>query len=295
MARVKVASFNLWGIDGKCVDGAVDGALSQVGPQAQDVVAVGFQEVWFQRQLAPIIKGWVGPGATTRAFSGVTCHHLTTPPGSRWRCLVPEVGSAGIPGKLLELGSGLATCVRGPVRDAFFTPFRGGYIPDRFAHKGLLAVLFTPPGLSPRAVVNTHFHDYSNDAYGGARSTNIEQLAETVRWIEEHWRVPCTLIGDFNIDARRCYMDPEHCIDRNLYRRLLTVRKSRNQFWFDVNVHFNKQQPVPTQANGTGAIDMHLLASADGKSEFEFVACAFGTAGNYLSDHKLVCSSWGEV
>lgn len=293
MPKVQLASFNLWGIDGKDVGGAVANALQKVGPQISEVIAVGFQEVWFKRQLVPILQGWIGDDPSPTDYTDVECHS-EGPDGGSWKCLVPKAGSAGIPGRTLELGSGLALCVRGTVHDAFFTRFRGGYVPDRFAHKGLLAVCFTPPGLSRRALVNTHFHDYSNDEYGGARRTNIEQVAETVRWIDEHWRVPCTLVGDFNIDARGSYLDPEPTIDRTLYRNLLTVRKSKGRFWYDVNAQVHQRSPISTQANGRHAIDLHLLSNTEGKSDFAFVGYVFEREGGLLSDHKLVCSSWSE-
>lgn len=175
MAEVSIASFNVWGIDGKDVKPAIDCALTKAGPSLPTIVAIGFQDVWFEHQLAHVLSGWVaGGGTTTTQFVGLDCRSSAGAPG--WKCLVPNVGSAGIPGvKSLELGSGLALCVRGSIRDAFFSKFTGGYTPDSFAKKRMIAVHFAPPGLAPRAIICTHFHDFCNDKFGVARRNNLQQ------------------------------------------------------------------------------------------------------------------------
>ena len=251
--------------------------------------------MWFQHQLAHVLKGWVaGGGTTTKGFIDLECHSSVSAPG--WKCLVPSVGSAGIPGiRSLELGSGLALCVRGSIRGAFFTKFRGGYTPDSFAKKGMIAVHFAPPGLSPRAMICTHFHDFSNDKFGGARRNNLEQLASVVKWIDLNWRVPVAIVGDFNIDSRDAYLNKHPTIDHSLYKALVSTAKPSGAFWCDMNAQLGAFKPVPTQSDANGAIDMHLLSSRAGMSKLAFERFRFADhRGVAYSDHQMLRSSWSE-
>jgi Endonuclease/Exonuclease/phosphatase family len=293
MAIVKIASFNIWGIDGKDVTDAVEAARGEVGPSSSDVIAIGFQEVWFQHQLDPILTRWVGGGDLESQYVNLTCRYSASSPG--WKCLVPTVGSAGIPGlRELELGSGLALCVRGSIRDAFFSQFRGGYTPDSFAKKGMIAVNVVPPGLPARAIVSTHFHDLSNDAYGGARQNHLEQLSSVVNWINANWRVSTVVIGDFNIDSRAAYLDPQPTVEKVLYNKLVSTAMSGGSFWYDVNANANAFEPLPTQSDAAGAIDIHLLSDSAGKSNIQFDRFRFESNGVAFSDHQMVRSSWSE-
>jgi hypothetical protein len=180
------------------------------------------------------------------------------------------------------------------LRDAFFTPFRGGYVPDSFAKKGMIAAHVVPPGLSARAIVNTHFHDFSNDEYGGARQNHIEQLASVVNWINANWRVPIMLIGDFNIDSRSVYLAPQPTVETVLYNKLVSIGKSGGNFWYDVNANVNGFQPIPTQSDAEGAIDLHLLWDDAGRSDVRFDRFRFEAGGPAFSDHRLVVSTWSE-
>lgn len=295
MGRSRIASFNIWGIDGKDVTNAVDAAVAEVGPSTAGIVAVGFQEVWFRHQLRPILERWVGSGDEVSRYVGLECRYSARVPG--WKCLVPTVGSAGIPGlRELELGSGLALCVRGAIRDAFFVKFRGGYVPDAFAHKGMIAAYVAPAGLPPCAIVNTHFHDISNDTYGGARQNHLEQLASVVKYIEVYWRVPTIIVGDFNIDARAAYSAGDPTVERVLYNRLVTTRKPAGSFWFDVNARCNDLKPLPTQSDADGAIDIHLMADGTVEKDFQFERFRFASDdGAAFSDHQLLVTSWSSA
>jgi len=182
------------------------------------------------------------------------------------------------------------------VRDAFFVRFRGGYVPDSFAKKGMLAARVIPPGRGARAIVNTHFHDFSNDAFGGARRNHLEQLASTLKWIQTNWRVPIVLIGDFNIDSRAAYTTTQPTIETVLYRKLASIAKRAGAWWHDVNAHANQFKPVPTQASQNGAIDLHLLSDAANKAglRFDSLVVAQQTKPPF-SDHRLTVSSWSEA
>jgi endonuclease/exonuclease/phosphatase family metal-dependent hydrolase len=196
------------------------------------------------------------------------------------------VPAAGIPGiKQLELSSGLALCVRGTVKDAFFTRFRGGYSPDRFSNKGVLAALLDSGETRPYAILTTHFHDYSNDAFGGARRNNLQALASVVRWIDENWAVPIVVTGDFNIDARQAH-EQEPSIETVLYKELVILRKPPGHWWLDVNATVNAPMPKRTQREGERAIDYILLSEPKLASQLSFDCASCG------SDHQLVTSSW---
>ena len=295
MGRTRVASFNVWGIDGKDVTNAVDAAVAQVGPATPGILAVGFQEVWFRHQLAPILQRWVGLAENVSRYVDLECRYSDRVPG--WKCLVPTAGSAGIPGlRELELGSGLALLVKGSIRDAFFVKFRGGYVPDSFAHKGMIAAYVAPNGLPPRAIVNTHFHDISNDKYGGARQNHLEQLASVVKYIDIYWRVPTIIVGDFNIDSRAAYRDGNPTVERVLYNRLVTTGKPAGTFWFDVNAQCNGFKPVPTQSDVDGAIDIHLVSDGRPERNFQFERFRFAASGGpVFSDHRLIVTSWSDA
>jgi endonuclease/exonuclease/phosphatase family metal-dependent hydrolase len=133
--------------------------------------------------------------------------------------------------------------------------------------------------------LTTHFHDYSNDGFGGARRNNIQALASVVRWIDQFWRLPILLVGDFNIDGRLAHQ-VEPSVETVLYRELLQFRKAPGRFWFDVNANVNRPMPRTTQNGGSRAIDHVLLSSAAGTSAHAFDAIPAG------SDHCLIRASW---
>ena len=294
MGRSRVASFNVWGIDGKDVTNAVEAAVAEVGPSTAGIVAIGFQEVWFHHQLRPILQRWVGLADNVSRYVGLECRYSDRVPG--WKCLVPIAGSAGIPGlRELELGSGLALCVKGSIRDAFFVRFRGGYVPDSFAHKGMIAAYVAPTGLPPCAIVNTHFHDISNDTYGGARQNHLEQLASVVKYIDVYWRVPTIIVGDFNIDSRAAYRQGNPTVERVLYNRLVSLGKPAGTFWFDVNARCNGLTPLPTQSDADGAIDIHLVPDGQPKKNYQFERFRFANGGPAFSDHQLIVTSWSDA
>ena len=294
MGRVRVASFNVWGIDAKDVTQAVDGAVGQVGPSQPGIVGIGFQEVWFRHQLRPILERWVGGGDTVSRYVDLECRYSARVPG--WKCLVPTAGSAGIPGiRELELGSGLVLCVKGAIKDAFFVRFRGGYVPDSFAHKGIIAAYVAPPDSRPRAIVNTHFHDFSNDDYGGARQNHLEQLASVIKYIDVYWRVPTIVVGDFNIDSRIAYRAGDPTVERVLYSRLVSIGKPVGSSWFDVNARCNALVPLPTQSDADGAIDIHLVSDGKPEDGLAFDRFRFDSGGVAFSDHQMVTTSWSET
>jgi hypothetical protein len=281
--RVSIASFNVFGIDeGNDVPGFLDLALRHVSPSDASLLGLAFQEVWFRSQLAAVCDRLLSGRRETLRFTRVTCHRSA---GSPYRCLVPDVPAVGVSGiRRLELSSGLVLGVKGTVKDAFFTRFRGGFSPDSFANKGILSAL-VQTAAGKYALLDTHFHDYSNDAFGGARRNNVQALASVVRWIDAHWRAPIVLVGDFNIDARAAHQ-VSPTVEGVLYRELVTVRKAPGAFWFDVNARVNAPMPVVTQNGGPCAIDHHLLSQAAGTSAHTFRTFVAG------SDHQLTVSSW---
>jgi hypothetical protein len=246
------------------------------------LLGIGFQEVWFRSQLGALLDRLLSGRRETRHFTRVSSHQSTDSP---YKCLVPDLPMAGVPGiRRLELSSGLVLCVKGSVRDAFFTRFRGGFVPDSFSRKGILSALIRSP-LGSFALLTTHFHDFSNDSLGSARRNNIQTLASVVRWIDDHWRVPVVLVGDFNIDARLAHqIEPN--VDTVLYRELICVRKAPGNFWFDINARVNAPNPVGTQNVGSHAIDHHLLSESVSTSGHQFQTFVAG------SDHRLIKSSW---
>jgi hypothetical protein len=283
IVRISVSSFNVFGVEeSHDVPGFLDLAFAHLPPGSADLLGIGFQEVWFQSQLSALLDRLLAGRRETSAFTRVTAHRAAD---SSYKCLVPDLPAAGIPGiRRLELSSGLVLCVKGTVRDAFFTRFRGGFTPDSFSNKGVLSALVRSD-LGTYALLTTHFHDYSNDALGGARRNNIQALASVVRWIDDNWRVPIVLVGDFNIDARRAHLT-QPSVETVLYRQLITVRKAAGAFWFDVNARVNAPTPIITQNGGSHAIDHHLLSQSASTSNHRFETFVAG------SDHQLIKSSW---
>lgn len=281
--RISIASFNVFGIDeAHDVASFLDLGFGHVPAASPELLGIGFQEVWFRSQLSALLDRLLRGRRETGSFTRVTAHRSAE---SQYRCLVPHLPAVGIAGiRTLELSSGLVLCVRGTVRDAFFTRFRGGFSPDSFSNKGVLSALVHGVG-GRYALLNTHFHDYSNDRLGGARRNNIQALASVVRWIDDNWRVPIVLIGDFNIDARLAHrVEPN--VETVLYRSLITVRKAPGSFWLDVNARAHTPMPIVTQNGGARAIDHHLLSHGAGTSGHRFDAFVAG------SDHLLTKSTW---
>lgn len=287
MKTIRIASFNVWGVDiAHDVPGFLDQALEHAGPTVPNLIAVGFQEVWQTSQFYAVLDRWAGAERRLLSLSQVHMYYSRKSP--QWKCLLPKLPKAGVPGIMeLELSSGLMLCVKGTVKDTFFTKFRGGYTPDSAANKGILAALVAPENLAPHAILTTHFHDYSNDPLGGARRNNIETLANVVHWIDDNWHAPIIVVGDFNIDSISAHA-VEPSVDTMLYRALLTVRKSGGAWWFDVNARANAPRPVNTmnRTSNLKAIDLHLLSSGEGTSFHTFEPFPCG------SDHQLVRSSW---
>lgn len=281
--RVSVASFNVFGIDeAHDVPRFLDLGFGHLPAASPDLLGIGFQEVWFKSQLSALLERLLRGRRETSAFTRVTAHRSAESP---YKCLVPQLSAVGIPGiRNLELSSGLVLCVKGTVRDAFFTRFRGGFSPDVFSNKGVLSALVHGP-LGTYALLNTHFHDYSNDGLGGARRNNVQALASVVRWIDDNWRVPIVLVGDFNIDARLAHQ-VEPNVETMLYRSLITVRKAPGSFWFDMNARSHAPTPLVTQNGGTRAIDHHLLSTSARTSAHRFETFVAG------SDHRLTKSTW---
>jgi hypothetical protein len=281
--RVSVASFNVFGIDeAHDVPRFLDLGFSHLPAASSELLGVGFQEVWFRSQLAALLDRLLSGQRQTTSFTRVTAHRSASSP---YRCLIPNLPSVGIPGiRTLELSSGLVLAVKGTVKDAFFTRFRGGFSPDAFSNKGVLSALVQGP-LGTYALLDTHFHDYSNDAQGGARRNNLQALASVVRWIDENWRVPIVLVGDFNIDSRAAHQVAPS-VETVLYRELISVRKAPGAFWFDINARAHAPMPVETQNGGGRAIDHHLLSQSAGTSQHTFQTFAAG------SDHRLALSQW---
>jgi len=280
---IRFASFNVFGIGGRDVTQAVDAAAVALPPTDPAVSAVAFQEVWHRAQLTLIVDRWVGAGSLITTRTNVDIHRA---PNGAWRCLVPVVPPVNPPvGPELPLSSGLALCVRGPVDDSFFSPFRGGEVPDRFANKGVLAALVRTPGQPRRAVVATHFHDYSNDAWGRARNNNLDVLSSSVSWIKKNWKVPIVLLGDFNINSKAAYAHAHDAYHR-LYSRLVRLTMARDAAWWDVNARFTALQPMATHGNGK-AIDHHL-GSDPGVAAVPMFQALPGAG----SDHLLTISQW---
>lgn len=292
---VKFGAFNVFGIGGRNVAASIAEAAKALLPDDPSLSAISFEEVWHRDQLTHIVNTWVGANAAITTRTNVDIYRA---PNGAWRCLVPLVPPVKpLVGPELPLSSGLALCVRGPVKDSFFSPYRGGEVPDRFANKGVLAALVETPGQPRRAIVGTHLHDYSNDAWGRARNNNLDVLASALGWIRDNWRVPAIVLGDFNIDSRAAYhkTDETH---RRLYLRLVRLTLSGNAAWWDANARFTSFNPMATH-DGGGAIDHHLGVEPQGVVPL-FQALTRGTTGSTSnkndgpggSDHFLTISQW---
>jgi hypothetical protein len=273
---VRFASFNVFGIGGRDVRGAVAFAHANFATNADQNSGIAFQEVWKGEQLTRILDGYVGAAAAPRSYSNV---NIWRDGQSRWRCVVPR--TAAVAG--YDLSSGLASCVNGSVRDAFFVRFRGGAIPDSLAHKGVLAVLVETSGQPRRALVNTHMHDYSNDAFGQYRYSWIDTIVSCVQWIQRNWRVPIALLGDFNIDSIGAYAQTSDA-DRRCYSRLVRAGLPSGATWFDVNARTTGGNPIKT--NSTRAIDHHLIFGE------ATTGATFQSLETSESDHRLTISEW---
>jgi hypothetical protein len=285
MPEVRVASFNLWGIEGREVQNSVAFAAQRMGPAVGNALAVGFQEVWYQHQLARVRDAWLGAGQFSSRRSGAVVWQSQSP-GS-WAVLVPDTPALSVPNFAFDNSSGLALCVQGRLSDAFYDRYRVAQVPDRFAYKGVLAALVVHQGVR-RAFVTTHMNNADGDAAGNARAWQIEQLAGDLRWIDRNWNAPVILTGDFNIDAIRAINDASS-VARVLYSRLLSAARAPNQWFWDVNAR--QQQPNPpvrTSHNGLEAIDLHLL---DDRTRSQVV---FAALDDQASDHFMVESSWVE-
>ena len=274
---VRYASFNLWGIGGRDVLGAVNFAKQHFSPADAQASVIGFQECWTGEQRTRVLDGYVGAAAAPRNYANV---QIWRDGESRWRCVVPKTKI--VPG--MDLASGLALCVSGVVRDAFFVLYRGGAIPDSLAQKGVLAVLFEARGQPRRAVINTHMHDYSNDRFGQYRYAWLDTIASCVSWIDKHWRVPTTLLGDFNIDSEAAY-DRSSEPDFRCYSRLIRIGLKSGQTWYDVNARTNQGKPVKT--NSSRSIDHHLVRGET------MTKPSFQSLETPASDHRLTLSQWG--
>lgn len=285
MPEVRIASFNVFGIEGRDIAASVTQAAARMGPSQASARAIGFQEVFYQHQLAHIRNAWLGAGVFASTRSKVIVAQSQSP-GS-WACLSPDTPALIVPGFDFDNSSGLALCVRGRLSDCFFDRFRVGYAPDRIAHKGLLAALVVDDGVR-RAFVTTHLNNSSNDRLGYARAWQIEQIANDLRWIDRHWRAPVTLLGDFNIDAIRALVAAAS-LDRILYARLLAAGRAPGTFFWDVNARERLPNPAtPTSMQHPTAIDMHLLDRTDGRTGLSFSTHDAG------GDHFLTESVWVE-
>ena len=290
MARIKIASHNIWGIDGKSTVAFAEKTQAEVGPNDAEAFAIGWQEVFYNHQMLDIRERWLG--ASPRRFEhGNVRFWRSTRRGNHWRCLVPIVPAVGarpfgVNLGRLELSSGLVLCVRGTVLDTFFQRYRGGYVPDSLANKGVLAALVRRGGRR-YAVVNTHFHNSAPDHWGRARTYQIEQLANAIKWIRSNWHKQSTiLVGDFNIDSVRAYQRSEPLIT-TLYTRLISATGGVPATFWDVNAQLHQFSPVTTvAASRREAIDMHLL-----HPEAHLAGKTFATK-NTGSDHLLTVSEF---
>lgn len=273
---VKFGSFNVFGIGGKDVAPALGFSVRHLAPADPELSAIGFQEVWTEGQVRAVVDAYCGAGAGVVARANVDIWRLGD---GAWRCLVPRTPAA----VSLPKSSGLALCVRGAIKDSFFVKYRGGSIPDSLANKGVLCALVVTPGQKKRAVLNTHMHDYSNDRLGTARFAWLDTLISCVRWIQEHWRAPKVLLGDFNIDSIGAY-DRSNQADFRCYQRLINIGMDGSDRWYDVNARVHKGKPIKT--NATVAIDHHLLGG-------ETVGPAkFASLETPHSDHRLTISEF---
>ncbi len=273
---MRAASFNVFGIGGKDVSAAVGFATGLVGPDATGLGVVAFQEVWTEAQRDTVLAAYCGTAPQSVERANVTIHRSGD---GAWRCLVPKVPAV----VSMPLSSGLALCVRGPVKDSFFVEYRGGAVPDSLAHKGVLAALVEAPGEPRRAFVNTHLHDYSNDRFGKYRWAWLDTLVSCVQWINAHWRVKTVLLGDFNIDSVKAYSGSTGA-DYRLYARLIRMGMGGDARWYDVNVRVNQGKPVKTTSSR--AIDHHLVAGETPAS------ATFEAHQTPASDHFLTVSAW---
>ena len=290
MASIRVASFNVFGIEGRSTNASVEGAATALGLKPGDappeLLAIGFQEVYRKRQLQHLRSIFVGDDE--RLKRGKV--DIWAPRNRKgFRCLVPRTRPVVIPVLKevikplnLELSSGLALCVRGKVLRSFFQPFRGGFSPDRFSSKGVIGALVRHQG-QRYALLNTHLHNSDNDHAGRARANQIDQLAAAVQRVTRKWRAPIILLGDFNVDAKAAYgrTDP---VAINLFARLLRTGHTQGAHFFDLNGQAHDFQPLATNGEGK-ALDLHLLSGLS-PSGPQFDVSDQG------SDHLLTIGSW---
>lgn len=294
MGVIRIASFNVFGIQGRDIEQAVVQCAQRMGPAiVPTAIAIGFQELFFQHQLTRVRNAWLGAEQQTfSSLRGQVRVWQSQLPGS-WACLAPATPTVHVPGFAFDNSSGLGLCVNGRIVDAFFDRFRVGQAPDRFAHKGVLAVLVRQNGVR-RAYVTTHLNNSSNDQAGGppsqsgrARAWQIEQLANDLRWIDRFWNAPVCVVGDFNIDSIRAIHNASS-VERFLYARLLSAARAPGRYFCDVNARAHANQPLRTSVTEPTAIDLHLLDRMEGRTALAFNTYACD------SDHFLTESHWSE-
>jgi hypothetical protein len=295
VARIRVASFNVHGIGGRDIADSVRASVARVSPGDPCAVAVGFQEVFFQRQLSQIREAWLraGPSRQFVTDRSKTRVWQSATPGS-WACVAPNTSRVFVPGFAFDNSSGLALCVQGRLLDTYFEPFRFAQTPDRFAAKGILVARVRTNSMQ-RVIINTHLNNASNDRAGNdpndqgrARARQIEQIASHVRWVDANWRAPVILLGDFNINVRNAVANPGSA-DAFLYARLLSAGRARGTAWWDVHARLHlPRPPIPTTQDGK-TLDLHLLDRTRGRTNFTF----FATPCH--SDHLLTESVWDEA
>lgn len=282
MTSVKVGSFNVWGIDGKDVAATV--AAAHDGFDWSEAWALAFQEVWFKHQLAAVDAAWKLTGGASSKVQNVFVE--TAPSG--WTRLYPDAPPLSRPlplGPQLELTSGLCLLVRGTVRECFFHRYEeDGFIPDKFASKGLLAALVDQPDGTSATFVCTHLHNNDNDrgANGRARFQQLDELAGWLKRMIEIWHAPVYLLGDFNIDARS-----QSPVEMTLYDRLVSLA---GVAWNDLNLVAHAGKVVPTLRDADETLDHHL-ASRRPDTPVKFVTLPIGS-GKSGSDHRLTVSAW---
>jgi len=281
---VRLGSLNVWGIDGKSIADTVKTAHASF--DWSDAWAVGFQEVWFKEQMRALDAEWLSNDRAATTTPGVFVEKPEAVDG--WTRLYPDAPALERPlplGPQLELTSGLALLVRGEVKSSFFHRYEeSGFIPDKFASKGLLAAHVVRADGSEAAFVCTHLHNNDNDrgAKGFARFRQLDELAGWLKRIIEVWHAPVYVLGDFNIDARSS--DP---VEMGLYDRLVSLAGVR---WSDLNVLGHGGKVVPTLRDLDQTLDHHL-ASVAPASPVKFATVSIGS-DHSGSDHKLTASAW---
>lgn len=291
MSIIRVASLNLAGLNGRDVTTSITESAKRLGPTQPDAFAMGFQECFFNAQLARIRDGWLGAGQFSSVRSGVRVWQSTSP--GQWACLAPATPQVHVPNFSFENSSGLALCVRGRLLETYFERYRYAQTPDRFAYKGLLVALVSA-GNSQRVVITTHLNNSANDEagddpsdWGRVRAHQIDQIANNIKWINAHWRAPVLIIGDFNINSVDAIANRSSTNCR-LYSRLLAAGRSPGNWWWDINANTHQMKPIPTVPNKTAAIDLHLLDKSPGNIGVSF------TTYPADSDHLLTESQWNE-